>query len=229
MIAVLVPGVAPAQIADGKWCASYNSANGDGQFVDCILFHTTRNAATAVRWLTAQCTSVELCSGGTDPKPRVSAFPKRVHAADSNALLRALGVAAQTGTLVEKGASPRGEDVIFERETAFVMRPSFDCAKAPAAAGTGHLLESGTVADGSGIVAHVSARRELQTRFAAGGGKLTVDVVEHPAREMPVGRLCAGSVCCPDGRATEVVSFRIGCGRARATAGPCFRRYNNRK
>ena len=118
------PVICFGQEINGKWCAEYNSANGDGQFFECIIIQQNTTSIDALRWMTAQCNR---CQTVAERKPRLHSMPIKIKESSSKQILTTLGLKYINGELVEVGGSPSGEDVIFERDSKFIMKPSFNC------------------------------------------------------------------------------------------------------
>lgn len=111
----------------GKWNAAYSSANGDGFFEEHLIISQSGIGLEALRWTIAECSS---CDTAESRKSRINQPPVHVKETGLADLLKQLGLEYVDGKLVNKGGSPAGDDVIFEREPKFSLWPSFDCANA---------------------------------------------------------------------------------------------------
>lgn len=113
------------QDISGKWCAQYSSANGDGNFTDCFIIKKEFNSYEALRWIIAECRS---CQNATDRKPRIFNMPSKTKWQTLSQILSALGLKYINGELMEEGGSPSGEDVFFQRDSKYIIKPSFNCS-----------------------------------------------------------------------------------------------------
>lgn len=117
----------PASALLGEWNADYSSANGDGMFAEHLIISRSGTNMEALRWTIAECTT---CATAASMKPRIVHPPVHAKGTGVADLLKQLDLEYVDGKLVNKEGSPVGEDVIFERDPKFTLRPSFDCAKA---------------------------------------------------------------------------------------------------
>ena len=62
------------QDISGKWCAQYSSANGDGNFTDCLIIKKESNNYQALRWSISECMR---CERAVDRKPRAFNMPSK--------------------------------------------------------------------------------------------------------------------------------------------------------
>lgn len=98
----------------GKWCAEYNSANGDGVMEDCIVFLRSEEKIEAIRWVVGRCLS---CKDSASRELRLMADEiTKKSSKDLKGVFDLLGIKARDGKLVEPGNSPDGSDITFKKK-----------------------------------------------------------------------------------------------------------------
>ncbi len=120
---LLFPAISHAQDITGKWCAEYTSANNDGVFTECLIIINNNNSLQALQWRMAQCFRC-----GTPE--RVDDLPVSIQGQDADKLLSALNLKYVKGKLVDENGGPTEEDIEYERDNTYILKPSFNCTKA---------------------------------------------------------------------------------------------------